>query len=128
MSNDASDAPLPDPPPDIHHLSNLLRSLSGLPRAVDAASAHGSGSSDDSPAAVTDAPAPASNADDTAATRRRQAHRAVLERHAGMLDALIRSLDIVAYAQMSILYYMECVIPAHIYTRHPLALYPPHAN
>lgn len=52
-------------------------------------------------------PASRSTALTDAQARRREQRRQAQSRHASMLDGLIRSLDIVAYAQMSIIYYME---------------------
>jgi hypothetical protein len=96
MSNDAASPNVAESPEE--RLSTLLRSLSRIPSAV--ASSPLAGTSDTAAAA-------SSPTSSSQRAHRRQQRRDVQSRHATMLDGLIRSLDIVAYAQISILYYME---------------------
>lgn len=51
--------------------------------------------------------AAAANSDDDSVQRKRRRQR---EQRAAFLDQLIRNIDIMFYCQLSILYYMECVL------------------
>lgn len=57
--------------------------------------------------AIARATAVAANSDDDSVQRKRRRQR---EQRAAFLDHLVRNIDIVFYCQLSILYYMECVL------------------
>lgn len=57
--------------------------------------------------AIVSAVAVATNSDDDSVQRKRRRQR---EQRAAFLDQLIRNIDVIFYCQLSILYYMECVL------------------
>ena len=57
--------------------------------------------------AIASAAAVAANSDDDSVQRKRRRQRG---QRAAFLDNLIRNIDIIFYCQLSILYYMECVL------------------